>query len=282
MSDQDELFDDDLIDRIANFVPAEVRAAFYRELRHCRSLPQNDEMLRIIRAMQFLVLIMVKLPEQMAMERERLEQIVSRSERLLNDVHEFVDEATRQIDQRLAQISADIAKALNPQAVAAQINENLRQQFIKTTIPETADALAVNAAQIKKATSEFVSTALTLGGAYDGAVVEARRAIEDLRIHLVPSHHRQQAPGGRTHGCSSSGLSMVVVCTPGPLHTHWYRAKCLVRALDRSGGAIGIHADDPRHVGWQGILVPGTWSTATIMPRASESLVCGRVEARNC
>lgn len=180
MSDQDELFDDDLIDRIANFVPAEVRAAFYRELRHCRSLAQNDEMLRIIRAMQFLVLIMVKLPEQMSMERERLEQIVSRSERLLNDVHEFVDEATRQIDQRLAQISADIAKALNPQAVAAQINENLRQQFIQTTIPETADALAVNAAQIKKATSEFVSTAHTLGGAYDGAVVEARRAIEDL------------------------------------------------------------------------------------------------------
>ncbi len=180
MSDQDELFDDDLIDRIGNFVPAEVRAAFYRELRHCRSLPQNDEMLRIIRAMQFLVLIMVKLPEQMAMERERLEQIVARSERLLNDVHEFVDEATRQIDQRLAQISADIAKALNPQAVAAQINENLRQQFIKTTIPETADALAVNAAQIKKATNEFVSAADTISNAYDGAAVDARRVIQEL------------------------------------------------------------------------------------------------------
>jgi hypothetical protein len=90
--DQDDPFNDDTIDRIANFLPTEVRAGFYRELRHCRSLPQNDEMLRIIRAMQFLVLIMVKLPEQMAMERERLEQSVSRSERLLNDVHEFVDD----------------------------------------------------------------------------------------------------------------------------------------------------------------------------------------------
>ena len=64
--------------------------------------------------------------------------------------------------------------------MAAQINENLRQQFIKTTIPETADALAVNATQIKKATNEFVSAAHTLGSAYDGAAVEARRAIEDL------------------------------------------------------------------------------------------------------
>jgi hypothetical protein len=178
--DQDDPFDDDTIDWIANFLPAEARAGFYRELRHCRSLPQNDEMLRIIRAMQYLVLIMVKLPEQMAQERARFEQTVNRCEKLLGNVHEFVEEGTRQIDQRLAQVSADIAKALNPPAVAAEINEGLRQQFIKTTIPETADALAVNAAQIKKATGEFVSATYTLNNAYDGAVVEARRAIHDL------------------------------------------------------------------------------------------------------
>jgi hypothetical protein len=178
--DQDDPFDDDTIDRIAKFLPVEARAGFYRELRHCRSLPQNDEMLRIIRAMQYLVLIMVKLPEQMALERERFEQIVSRCENLLGEVHEFVDEATRQIDQRLAQVSADIAKALNPPAVAAEINESLRQQFVKTTIPETADALAVNAAQIKKATSDFVSATDSLNNAYDGAVVKAHRAIQSL------------------------------------------------------------------------------------------------------
>ncbi len=177
---QDDPFDDDTIDRIANFLPLEARAGFYRELRHCRSLPQNDEMLRIIRAMQYLVLIMVKLPEQMALERGRFEQIVSRCENLLGEVHDFVDAATREIDQRLAQVSADIAKALNPPAVAAEINESLRQQFVKTTIPETADALAVNAAQIEKATSEFVSAADTLNNAYDGAVVKADRAIQSL------------------------------------------------------------------------------------------------------
>ena len=175
-----ELFDDDLIDRIANFLPLESRASFYRDLRHCRSLPQSDEMLRIIRAMQYLVLIMVKLPEQMAAERERFEQVVSRCENLLAEVHEFVDEATKRIDQRLAQMSADIAKALNPKAVVAEINESLRQQFIKTTIPETADALAVNAAHIKKATSEFVSATDSLNNAYDGAVVKADRAIQSL------------------------------------------------------------------------------------------------------
>ncbi len=192
--DQDDPFDDDTIDRIANFLPVEARAGYYRELRHCRSLPQNDEMLRIIRAMQYLVLIMVKLPEQMAVERERCEQIVSRSEGLLNDVREFVAEATERIDERLVQVSADIAKALNPPAVAAEINESLRQQFIKTTIPETADALAVNAAQIKKATNEFVSAAHTLHRAYDGAAVDARGVLQALvstSLHALSGNKRQ-------------------------------------------------------------------------------------------
>ncbi len=47
----------DLIDRIANALPSDLRADYYRELRHCRSLPENDEMLRILRVMQFLVVL---------------------------------------------------------------------------------------------------------------------------------------------------------------------------------------------------------------------------------
>jgi hypothetical protein len=42
----------DLIDRIASALPDELRADYYRELAHCRQLPENDEMLRILRAMR--------------------------------------------------------------------------------------------------------------------------------------------------------------------------------------------------------------------------------------
>ena len=45
----------DLIDRIATALPAELRADYYRELAHSRNLPESDELLRILRAMQFLV-----------------------------------------------------------------------------------------------------------------------------------------------------------------------------------------------------------------------------------
>ena len=180
MSDQDELFEPDLIDRIANALPVEVRAEYYRELRHCRSLPENDEMLRILRAMHFSVLIMVEVPARMATERERFDQTAAGTTKLLQDVRQFTEEHQAQIDQRLDRVSEDIAEKLKPEAVAAEINESLRQQFVKTTIPETAAALAVTAAQIKKTADDFVDAAAKLGASYDSAAAEARRAIDQL------------------------------------------------------------------------------------------------------
>jgi hypothetical protein len=180
MSEQDELFEPDLIDRIANALPVEVRAEYYRELRHCRSLPENDEMLRILRAMHFSVLIMVEVPARMATERERFDQTVADTTKLLLDVRQFTEEHQTQIDERLDHVSADIAEALKPEAVAAAINESLRQQFVKTTIPETAVALAVTAAQIKNTADDFVEIAGKLGASYDSAAAEARRAIQQL------------------------------------------------------------------------------------------------------
>ena len=170
----------DLIDRIANALPVEVRADYYREMRHCRSLPENDEMLRILRAMGFLVLLMVQAPERMATERLRLEEAMADALRALHEICECNDAYRAQLDQRLVQLPADIAEGINPKAIAATINESLRQQFVQSTIPATAEALAMAAAQIKKATAEFGRSANTLGDSYQGAAENARKAIANL------------------------------------------------------------------------------------------------------
>jgi hypothetical protein len=183
----------DLIDRIAAALPANVRADYYRELRHCRSLPENDEMLRILRAMQFSVLLMVQAPERMATERLRLEEAVGEAIEVLQDIRQSSAAYQAQLDQRLVQLPADIAEGIKPEAVAAKINENLRQQFVQSTIPATAEALAVAAAQIRKATAEFARGAGTLGDAYVGAVECARKAIAKLEStsdHAVSSTRR--------------------------------------------------------------------------------------------
>ena len=183
----------DLIDRIANALPAEVRADYYRELRHCRSLPENDEMLRILRAMQFSVVLMVQAPERIATERQRLEKAIADALRALQEIRESSEAHHAQLRQRLIQLPEDIAESINPKAVAATINESLRQQFVQSTIPVTAEALAVSAAQIKKATAEFGRSASTLGDSYRGAAEDARRAVANLEStgsHAVSSTKR--------------------------------------------------------------------------------------------
>ena len=170
----------DLIDRIANALPADLRADYYREIRHCRFLPENDEMLRILRVMQFLVVLLVDVPARMVTERQRFEEIVARALDALQEMRQSTAAHQAQIDQRLAQLPKAIADGIKPETIAATINENLRQQFLKSTIPETADGLTVAAAQIKKATAEFVREASSLGNSYHGAVVEARKAISNL------------------------------------------------------------------------------------------------------
>src|SRR6059036_3327844 len=109
----------DLIDRIANALPAEVRADYYRELRHCRSLPENDEMLRILRAMQFLTLLMVQAPGRVAVERERLEQLFTAALQSLEKLLKSSEAYKRQLDERLSRLPVEIAAGIRPQAIAA-------------------------------------------------------------------------------------------------------------------------------------------------------------------
>ena len=61
-----------LIRQVARRLSPELRAEYYEMLRHCRNLPANDEMLRILNAIQLLPLLTIDLPGQVAGEREKM------------------------------------------------------------------------------------------------------------------------------------------------------------------------------------------------------------------
>ena len=178
----------DLIDRIADALPAEIRADFYREMRHCRSLPENDEMLRILRIMQFLTLLMEQIPARIGVERERYEQFIGMAAESLQRSLESTQTYRDDIDQRLSGLPDKIAKGISPEIIAGKINESLRQQFIQTTIPQTAQALAVVSTLLRNSSSEFSATAASLGKAYSGAVHQAEEAIDAIRASTNSAH----------------------------------------------------------------------------------------------
>jgi hypothetical protein len=174
----------DLIDRIAAALPEEVRAEYYRELLHCRSLPQDDEMLRLLRAMQFLVLLIEQAPSRIAEERERLDKLLAATIANMTKISAASETYHTSLQRKITRLPADIASGISPDAIAAKINENLRQEFIKSTIPKTAQALAVISDQMKTVCSDFSTTADTLGSEYRGAAEDARKVIASLHSEM--------------------------------------------------------------------------------------------------
>lgn len=181
MSPADEI---DLVDRIAQDLPVEVRAAYYRELNHCRSLPENDEMLRVLRAMQFLTLLMREVPVRVAAERERLERLFREAMDQLKESAERADDYRIRLEERLASLPAEVAEGLRPELIAREINESLRQQFVQSTIPQTAQAMTAIAAQLQGAVADFGRTAAMLNHSHRGAAERARQTIERLELTI--------------------------------------------------------------------------------------------------
>jgi ABC-type transporter Mla subunit MlaD len=230
----------DLIDRIANDLPAEVRTDYYREMRPCRTLQSSDEMLRILRAMQFLHVLMVQVPRDITTEREEFQQLLTGALGTLQTTIESSAVYQRQLDQRLEQLPENIANGISPEVIAAAINESLRQQFVQSTIPETASRLAAVAMQLNDVTTEFGRTATALGNRYRGAAEEARRAIDNIERTssdaIATTRHGAQELLRIFHQeyrwsiCALTSLALVIGIGLGLLFQRW---------LDRTTQLVG-------------------------------------------
>jgi hypothetical protein len=170
----------ELIERIGAYVPAEFRAAFYREMLYCRSLPENDEMLRILRVLQILTLLIEQVPDRVVKERERLEKLLTGTARQFDQSFKTGAESLAQLDRRLAQLPGLIVDGISPQNIVSEINANLQNELARSTLPQTEEALGEAAAKIRKVCSEFGAAAASLGDSYRGAAEQARQATTDM------------------------------------------------------------------------------------------------------
>lgn len=148
----------DIVDRITDSLPVDLRADFYREMRHCRSLPENDEMLRILRAMQFLTILIHQAPARLAAENGNLNENLTGFLSVLGA-----------IEKRLDDLPTAVSSGIGPEKVAAQVSEGLRQQFFQTTIPQTAQALTSAATELKRSVAEVVTAVAEINRKDDGA-----------------------------------------------------------------------------------------------------------------
>ena len=173
--------DPDLIEKIAYGLPVDVRAEFLNEMRYLRSLPENDEILRILRAMMFLTLLTEQVPQRILTEREKLEYSCKEITATAKSIEKSGSEYYRKLNKQLTQLPADIAAGINPKAIVENINGSLKKQFDISTIPIVAQELAANAETIRTAASKYKSATMELSGQWRTAAISARAAIDNIR-----------------------------------------------------------------------------------------------------
>ena len=188
------LAEPDLIDRIANALPEEVRADYYREMAHCRSLPESDEMLRILRAMQFLTVLIEQTPARLASEREQLAEALSGAMASLQSAHQAGVAYQNRLEARLAQLPEEVAKGISADAIAAKLNERMRQQLQESGLLGLADAITVQVAGLRKASKELSTALDDFSHPRHGAVPVLTNGLASMKSNIdnVADHIRAQ------------------------------------------------------------------------------------------
>jgi len=178
------LTEPDLVDRIAKALPEELRADYYREMSHCRTLPESDEMLRILRAMQFLTVLIEQAPRKVAIEREQIADVLARAIEAIRITHQSTTTYHKQLEARLAKLPLEIAKGIDAEAIAAKLSESLRQEFQQTGLPAVADAMNTQATTLRNTTKALAMVVNEFAHPQTGAGPRVSEALSRMKANL--------------------------------------------------------------------------------------------------
>ena len=173
------------IDHIAKYLPDDVRADYFREMIYCRELPQNDEMLRILKILKILTLLIVEVPDKVVTQREKLEQALKGATDCLTEVAHSTRNHQKELDKKIRDLPDAILSGMSPFTFAAAINLKLGEHFNLSGLPQIAKELNDIADSMKGTTAEFRKASNSLGQTYAGAVADAKRSTEELKTAIL-------------------------------------------------------------------------------------------------
>lgn len=161
------------INSIAELVPEHLRAAYYRDMHHCHSLNDSDEMLKIMNIVGWTTVIMAQVPARIAADIGKLDRI-------------FRDnfDGRQRVHERLDKVFDDLVERVSAETIANQLYESLRQQFVETKIPQTGRALAVVADQIGAATGRLERTTPKIVMVQKQVASEAMAAVRQMHSEI--------------------------------------------------------------------------------------------------
>jgi hypothetical protein len=204
---------ENLFDAIAALLEPGQREYFYQRMLYFKHLHPEDELLRLVEAIGFLALLIRDAPHALARERAQLAQLLETSVATIHAAGKAEHAYLQQIEGRLTRLPADLAQGISPDAIARAITESLRQQFVQSGLPATADALTALSQQLTQAIGQLQRAAGQLH-ACTGIANQAHVALDQVRASVAKvTDAAQGTVADLRHQVRAEGLRAVgVLC----------------------------------------------------------------------
>jgi hypothetical protein len=125
------------VDEIAALLPEDSRLGWYQNVRPwLRMLPPDDEIANLAYSMGYLALLTRSTPAVMATERSKMGVMLNRLNDEMTGALKTTADYHEKLNNRLTALPAEIARGVNPTALAAKLVAEVREQFLKCGIPE--------------------------------------------------------------------------------------------------------------------------------------------------
>ena len=111
--------------------------------------------------MGVLALLARHTPKDIAEERERFRQPPDEQHSVSMETRERTRDYVLELESRLASLPAEIEAGLAPEEIARMLGESLRQNFIYSGLPDTAQTLRATGAELAKAQQQLSNTLRT-------------------------------------------------------------------------------------------------------------------------
>ena len=179
-----EAQDPSLFDAIAELLPAPRREHFYRRMAHFRQIAPNDDILQIAEAMGFLALVIRETPTLIADERQRFDTLLADTFASVRNNLDSAGTYHHLLEARLQQLPDEIQARMNPDMIATNLTESLRQQFVQTGLPAMAQEIAIHATTLTEASKQLSSALLQFSDPNRGACHRLQTALSSMHIDL--------------------------------------------------------------------------------------------------
>jgi hypothetical protein len=163
------------IDEVAALLPEESRLGWYRNVRPwLRMLPPDDEVAHLAYSMGYLALLTRSTPELIAGERAKVAALFRSLIEEMTAAAKTTAAYHQKLNDRLSSLPGEIAKGLSPAALATEIADGVKDQFLQSGVSEAGRQLKEQGDRLRQVVS-----------GQNHALVEFRQQLNDSRTHVT-------------------------------------------------------------------------------------------------